>query len=257
MESAWIGGALFNVQGLDALEYLLFWTEDENRCPDVVAINRQGAWTALVAMGPGVLDGRRAAFASVLADAVVEVAGRLVETWERDSEFRRGFVDGSAPFANTKEALDQVFAGLFYLDHYVKDLKLGKPAGITPDCAEDTCPDAVESLFAHVSKSNLRRNLIGFKRVFMGGDDDAHIGFDDLLKSEGAGTLATTMVGKIDAAIAAIEAIDGSLRDALQTQPGLVTAAYDAVKTLNDDLKTQFVTVLNLSVPQEGAGDND
>ena len=64
-------------------------------------------------------------------------------------------------------------------------------------------------------------------------------------------------MAKIEAAIESVEAIEGSLAEAIRQNDGQVTVAYEAVKTLNDDFKTEFVTVLNLSVPQEGAGDND
>jgi hypothetical protein len=36
-----------------------------------------------------------------------------------------------------------------------------------------------------------------------------------------------------------------------------VQAAHAAIKAITDNMKSQFVTVLNLSVPQTGAGDND
>ena len=94
--------------------------------------------------------------------------------------------------------------------------------------------------------------------VFAGVDGEAATyGFDELLAEEGAGDLADAMTSKTEAAIAAIEAIDGSLYDAVTAGSPTVQAAYDAVKSLTDDLKGHFVTVLSLTVPQEGAGDND
>ena len=75
--------------------------------------------------------------------------------------------------------------------------------------------------------------------------------------AEGASELASTLSGKLDSAVAAIEEIDGSLQAAVTSNHSQVQTAYDAMKSLNDDLKTQFVTTLGLSVPQEGAGDND
>ena len=183
-------------------------------------------------------------------------AEALAETWATDGTFTANFVQGAEPY-EPKQALDQVYAGLFYLDKFVKDLKLGKPAGITPDCDAETCPDSVESKFATVSKENLVNNLRGLKMVFTGGPDDSFDGFDDLLIAEGSDSLAVTLMAKIEAAIESVEAIEGSLAEAIRQNDGQVTVAYEAVKTLNDDFKTEFVTVLNLSVPQEGAGDND
>ena len=257
LSDGWADRAQYNVRGLDAIEYLLFWTESTNSCPESVSLNRQGRWSQLVDSGNTVLQSRRASFAHVLAVSLNRSAETLAATWATDSPFKANFAAGAEPFESPKQALDQVYAGLFYLDKFVKDLKLGKPAGITPDCEADTCPDSVESKFASVSKENLVNNLRGLQMVLLGGPDQSNVGFDDLLKAEGSESLAETMMAKLDAAIEAVEAIEGSLSEAIRQNYEQVTDAYNAVKTLNDDFKTEFVTVLNLSVPQEGAGDND
>ena len=257
LDDGWADRAQFNVRGLDALEYLLFFTQSANSCPESVSLNRQGQWNQLVDMGTTTLQSRRASFAHVLAMSLSQSAEALAETWATDGTFTANFVQGAEPYESPKQALDQVYAGLFYLDKFVKDLKLGKPAGITPDCDAETCPDSVESKFATVSKENLVNNLRGLKMVFTGGPDDSFDGFDDLLIAEGSDSLAVTLMAKIEAAIESVEAIEGSLAEAIRQNDGQVTVAYEAVKTLNDDFKTEFVTVLNLSVPQEGAGDND
>jgi len=253
----WTTTAQLNVRGMDALEYLLFHTGDENTCPDVVGINRNGEWTAMIASGAGEVDKRRAAMAQVTVSMVAADAQVLVDAWAEDGVYRTALSAGSVPFENTKQALDQVYAGMFYLDRMVKDLKLAKPAGLSMECESDTCPNAVESRFANASKEHLVANLVGLRHVFEGGDDDSYIGFDDILEVEGAAELAATMRMKFEASIAAVEAIEGTLQNAVIENHSQVQNAYDAVKALNDDLKTQFVTTLGLSVPQEGAGDND
>ena len=53
------------------------------------------------------------------------------------------------------------------------------------------------------------------------------------------------------------EAIPGTMEEALANNPAAVVAAHTAVKAMTDDLKSRFVNVLNLRVPDEGAGDND
>ena len=252
----WVDGAYFNLQGLDALEYLLYNDTLENQCPAAVSLNRTGQWAPLAADADE-LWSRRTNLAKVLSDQLVVHATTLVETWTEGSEFSQAFINGEAPFGDVKTSLDQVFAGMFYVDKFIKDLKLGKPAGITPDCEADVCPSALESKHARVSKENLLANLEGFRLLMHGGADDSAYGFDDLLEEEGAGELATTLIGKLQGANDALNSISGTLADALANTPESVRGAHAAVKALTDDLKTQFVTVLNLSVPQEGAGDND
>ena len=256
-ESEWVENAQFNVRGLDAMEYLIFGMTDENTCPSVSGINRNGDWSALQATSDE-LTSRRTAYARVLAEGIVADAETLAAAWQgTDGTFGHAFVNASEPFSSQKEVLDQVFAGMFYADKFIKDLKLAKPAGITDDCANNTCPDSVESKWAEQSKTNLLANLEAFKMLFLGGADDSSYGFDDLLIEEGAPELADRMVVKIDAAIAAVSGIESSVEAQLTADEETVRAGHAAVRDITDDLKTQFVTVLNLSVPQEGAGDND
>ena len=60
------------------------------------------------------------------------------------------------------------------------------------------------------------------------------------------------------AALAAVDAIpQGDLGAALRDDPARVRALYDAVKKLSDDLKSEFVTVLDLELPRKVEGDND
>ena len=66
--------------------------------------------------------------------------------------------------------------------------------------------------------------------------------------------LATEMLSALDAAEAAVGALDGTV-DA--TDPQALSDAYDAVKVVTDLMKMDIATVLSLQVPQEAAGDVD
>jgi hypothetical protein len=90
--------------------------------------------------------------------------------------------------------------------------------------------------------------------VFTGGEG---LGFDDLLVAEGAEALSATMLGHLDAALVAVEAIPADLSAAVGDGHPSVAAAHAAVRLVTDDLKSDFVTVLNLSLPAQGAADND
>lgn len=256
-DADWVEGAQFNVRGLDAIEYLVFGLGAENTCPSVSGINRNGDWATLQNT-PGELTSRRTGYVLVLAEAIVEDADALAAAWQNtEGNFGHAFVNATAPFSSEKETLDQVFAGLFYTDKFIKDLKLGKPAGITDDCASEMCVDSVESKWSASSKTNLINNLMGLKLLYFGGEDDANYGFYDLLVEENAEELANRMSQTIDAAIEAVNTIDSSVEAQLVSDDEAVRSSHAAIRAITDDLKTQFVTVLNLSVPQEGAGDND
>lgn len=249
---------LVNTRGLDAIEYLLFDADTNNACSASVDINTSGSWNALV--GTGGLPLQRARYAARASAEVTRRAVQLRDAWEPTlgnfaGQLTNAGLSGSQ-YSSAQDAVNDVFAALFYLELQVKDHKLALPAGLDPTCASDTCPELRESLWAHVSKEHIRANLVAAQRVFLGGDTSG-IGFDDFLRALGASALADRMATNLVAAIAAVDAIPGSFEDALASNPQSVRDAYIALKAFTDDLKSQFVTVLNLEVPREGAGDND
>ncbi len=250
---------LVNVRGLDALEYLLFAPDGTNACSPSVDINANGTWQALVAAGD--VAARRAAYAARAAADVAARAAALRDAWEpaagNFAAQLAGAGAGSTVYPTAQGAVDDVFAALFFIELVVKDEKIAAPAGIVPDCTTDVCPTLVESRWADVAKDEILANLAAARQLFLGGPDASGTGFDDFLRARGATELATTMLTALDAAVAAVEAIPGTMLEALAGDPDAVRDAHAALKNFTDPLKSQFVTVLNLTIPQEGAGDND
>ena len=99
-------------------------------------------------------------------------------------------------------------------------------------------------------------NLRGARAILFGADA-AHLAFDDLRAARGGQAVADRMKANLDAAIAAVTNFQGSFEAALPADVDRVKAVYTAVKTFTDDLKSDFITVLDLRVPAEGAADND
>lgn len=246
---------LVNAYGLDALEYLLFNDSTGNTCQQRTL--DQDAWKA---MDGKELWQRRADYAAATSAHLVETARALLEGWTDEEDGFLKHVENAglsgSEFATAAEALDEVFAGMFYVDLVVKDVKLAIPVGIDRSCV-DVCPDRVESRWARHSGENIRANLEGLQLLFHGGDPEGDgYGFDDLLVEMNAGELAEAMESVIAESIASLTRL-GSFEDALENDPDAVRAVHTAVKDVTDELKTRFVTVLNLKVPQEGAADND
>lgn len=249
--------AAVNTRGLLALEYLLFYEGTENACPAGSPLNTEGTWAALGSERAV----RRAAYAKVVADDLASRINALVTTWGPEGKnFATSFKTagkGSAVYPTDQSAFNAVNLGLFYLEREVKDMKLAWPANVSGFCAEATCPNGLESQFANASRDHLVKNLEGFRKLFVSCNGDASgLGFAAYLRASNAAPLADRMSAEIDNSIAAARAIDdNSLRGALAD--GRVRGLYDQVKKLTDDLKTEFVTVLNLELPQEIQGDND
>lgn len=250
---------LVNVYGLDALEYLLFAPGPDNACPPQLEIN-QGAWGML---GAEEVARRRAAYAARVAANVRAFADQLVDAWDPAKGDFLGVLGApdrtDSPYSGPREAVDALFHAMYYVELEVKDMKLALPAGVSVQCPAETCPEDLESRFADRSRENVIANLEAFRALFLGNlEGEAEgTGFDDFLAAVDAGPLAEQMDGRAAAALATAEALQVDLRTALAQDPESVRQLHADVKALTDLLKSQFVTVLNLSVPQEGAADND
>ena len=83
------------------------------------------------------------------------------------------------------------------------------------------------------------------------------MGFDDLLIDEGETELPNLMYQEWKAAYDLLTSSTLPLEQWIDEDYEQVVTLHTHLKTLSRHIKTQMVTVLNLSVPQEGAGDND
>lgn len=251
--------ALVNVRGLDAAEYLLFYKADDNACAANATINSGGTWAAL---GAAEIAARKAAYAAVVADDVVVRASQLLDAWD---PAKGNFVAqletagrGSATWSTDLAAVNAVSDALFYVEKQVKDMKLGRPLGLV-ECTSATCPEALESRYAHRSKQHIRNNLVGFGKIFAGcGPAGEGKGLEDLLVASGGSDLAQRIANALSGAIAAADSIEeDDLEEALAKDYASVKALHDAIKVLTDLLKNELVIVLGVELPKSVEGDND
>ena len=242
-----IATKLVNRRGLPALEYLLFSTSLASACASAPA-----GWAALSDAEKGAA---RCAYATVVAEDLRVQAVALHAAWT--GGYATTLATAGSPFRNPHEAVNVVSDALFALDTDVKTAKLGRPAGTemgTCPTLGSPCPQDVEAPWSNHSKENIAANLRGFRLLFTGGDG---VGFDDYLTASGASALAAKMTTDIDAAIAAVEAIPGTLATAVVDAPATVKAAHDAVRLVTNELKSQFLTVLALDIPDDVGDDTD
>lgn len=253
-------GELVNVRGLNSMEYLLFVEGFDHSCASTSVFAQSGRWDAL---SEGSIRNQRAGYAHTLATLVARRARELETAWDPSGgDFvaqMAGAGNDSSTFDDVQTGLNAVSDAMFYLDTETKDMKLALPAGISAECAEEICPESLESPFAQGSLANLQANLAGFRALYEGNlaGETEGVGFDDLLEAVGAGDLRADMDQALDNTEAAFAAITISLAEALDSSPALVTAAHTALSELTRLLKTDFVTVLDLEIPDRAAGDND
>jgi predicted lipoprotein len=254
-EEGFFADALVNVQGLGALEALLFGGPEENGCPAHTEPNASGAWAAL---GPAGVAQQRAGYAAAAVAELLVVAGALEDAWSPEGGDFGALLasagEAGSPYGSDSEALGAVFDALFYLELRTKDRKLARPLGLRDECTGTSCVAEVEAQLAGASHACVAANLRGFRALFSGGEGD---GLDDLLEELGHGDLSDAIFAALDAADVAAAALTTPIEVAATTDPAPAVALHDAVKRVTDLLKGDLATVLAVQIPAEAAGDND
>ncbi len=255
-----------NQRGLGAIEYLLFNDDLDHTCPS--QIPETADWNA---RPEAEREQLRCDYAEQLAADTDEAAGAILDAWQPEGgNYRAEFLDPSRAEQSFKALSD----ALFYLDTHTKDLKLGVPLGLNDDCSALSCPDAVESPYAEDSLMSVATNLEAFVEVMNGGSG---LGFDDIMISEGFDTTADSFVEQTQAALTLISGTNESVRDqagridSTQAETECINAfaspdspsdfpacnLHGLIKRITDDLKSEFVAIVNVDIPTRAQGDND
>lgn len=247
--------ALVTATGLAAVEQLLFGEGVTNACAPTDSLNAMGTWAALSADD---LGQRRAEYAHLAAAALVKQAKLLRDQWVNDAagRYSTGGLPGSG-FPTAHAALEEVFAALFQADLKLKTQRIAVPSGLVPTACAEPCPELAEARASRLSREAIVANIDGLRAVLRGDFAEAGHGFDALLEARGAGSLAAEMDSALLAARARAEALPAPIDVAVVSHLTDVQQLHADMKVFTDLLKLQFITVLSLQVPAEGAGDAD
>lgn len=258
-----------NVRSLTSVEYLLYTTATMHTCA-----TPPPGWDAL-AQGPD-LPRARCRLAQRIAADVAAQGAAVRDGWRADGGDFLGALaragQSGSPFRSAHAAVNEISDGMFYVDAVVKDMKLGEPAGLAVNSCgtvEAPCLREAELGLSDRAAFAIRANLGALRQAFTGAAPGADgPGFDDFLRALGQGELADRMTASLDEAIAKAGALPDAMIAALATDrdgdadvdsadyPEIV-AAHAAIKRFTDDLKSQFLTVLALEIPDDVATDND
>ena len=257
-----------NSKGLDALEYLLFETTLDHTCP--IQITETVDWNTLTNLER---KQQRCHYAMKIAEDVAQATAQLVNRWlPTEEDYRYRFLNPTS--ASVEQQLTALSDGLFYVEKESKDLKLGVPTGLHTGCAAIACPDTLESAYAAHSIPNIVNNLVAFQRVFNGADG---LGFDDIIRQAGFVDVANHLNGLIEDAITYGQTFNGDERvqleamvlanessecansaanpDTVRTVP--VCSLHGYLKRITDVLRSDFVTIVNVDLPDRSQSDND
>ncbi|MCA9494384.1 MAG: hypothetical protein KC621_30870 [Myxococcales bacterium] len=243
---------LVTSRGLDALDRLLFADDAANACGEDIDINVEGTW---VALGSDEIRARRAAYAAVLAQRLVDDLGRLTDAWvAEDFAGQLGAAGtGDSPYETADQALQDVFGALFALETSTQDRKLGRVLGLR-DCDAATCPEDTLLPWSGASQDWIVGDLAGFRVAFTGGDG---AGLDDLLAARGHQDVVDALLLALDDAEAAAAALTVPVEEAAESDPTQALAVHAAITAVTEILETDVATILTLQLPTEVAGDND
>ena len=241
-------GVLVAGRGLFALDYLLFYPGSDTDCSAASVTGKLWPTLSESELTQGKLD-----YAAALGDDIVQQMAVLRRAWAPDGgNFRPVFVDATG-YPNEQEAMKVLSWALIYIEHEVKDWKLGLPAGHTA-----SAPISVaEAAYSGLGTSAIRANLRGFRSLFQGcGPDGEGLGFDDWLSEAGHAELGQDIVAAWQNAQAVADAAP-----ALEAaSPQELEAFYQAVKSLTDLLKNDLFgagSPLGLTLPKGIEGDTD
>ena len=256
-----------NQRGIGALEYLLFNDNLNHSCPPQAAATAQ--WNAL---DENTRASQRCQAARLVAGDMSAAAATLVDKWQpTGQDYRAVFLSEE----RVGESLQDTTDAMFYLEEGAKDAKLGNPLGIIVACSALTCPEQIESTYSATSLDNIITNVKAFRRIFISNDKT---GFDAHLTAEGFPEVAERFINNLEASITYAESIEQSVTEqvaAIATEAEETACSnafanpdspseqfplctlYGMVKTIVDDLKIDFVTIVNVSIPGGSQSDND
>ena len=253
-------------RGLGAVEYLLFNQDLTHNCG--TSLTSTIDWNGLP---EATRKTQRCDLALTLAEDMAQASATIYNEWTAgDSPYRAEFLSE----ANRGDNFQQITDALFYIETYTKSGKMAMPLGLDPKCTVTTCPDLVESPYSKTSLRNIKVNMQEFLRIFNGVDG---LGFDDLITDAGFTEIANQFKNQSADVINQIDTIQNALVDQVNSisttddetsctnsmanpvDPSTLDACSTVglLKRITDDLKIDFVTVVNVPVPGRVQSDND
>lgn len=270
-------------RGLDALEYLLFNPDLTSTCPTLIP--ETNIWNALSEDDKRT---QRCDYALLIANDLTTHTDELSESWQ---SYQPNFTEfgSNARFEDPSAAVNQITDALFYLDTETKDRKLAAVLGIENGrgtCGNNACPEFIESPWSNSALTHIRDNLLGFRQAFIATltpratSAGEQVGFDYQLTIRNFPDLAETLLQRTDVVIdflndysrtfdAAIANLDNTACLNASSNPGEqfeglnatdgteLCALHGILKSITDLLKTDFLTLMTLSLPERVEGDND
>ena len=261
-----INSRSINQRGVGALEYLLFNEDLNHSCP-----LQAGATIDWNGLSEVKRRSMRCEAAQLISADLAGAVNTIIDRWAATGDnYRADFLSEDS----LNESLQLTTDGMFYVEEGAKDAKLGNPLGIITACSALTCPEQIEAPYSRSSIRQIIDNLEAFEQIFVSNQET---GFDAHIINEGFPEVSQRFVDNLTAAITFAEGIEPTLVDQVELvgsegdvectnafanpdQPSTqfpTCTLYGMVKRIVDDLKIDFVTIVNVSIPGGSQSDND
>ena len=215
-----------NQRGFGAIEYMLF-ANDALANPDGSA--------------------RRCSYLAALTTVAREETEAILAAWtegtERQSAYRDFFSDRSDLAMLPGAAVAEVVRTQFFLIRGMVDMRLASALGLRDG---DPALSAVPGTAADNGLRDLRDEVLGMRAVYEGSGQDG-LGLSDLILPLSEET-DQRLRDQLDAAIAAIDSVQGTLRSAIVERPDQVRTVYDRLVEVQRTVATEVVSLLGVSV---------
>lgn len=224
-------------KGLPAIEYLIFNPEVDDAA-------------LLATLTTAEKAERRMAYLVAASENLHTQAEQLLNQWSPQGEgYLTTFVEADESGGELQGSISRLANEIIAMSEQLLHDKLGNPAG--ENRYDEPRPQFAEAYRSGLSTQHIINNLRGLQLTFMGGDAEA-LGFDDYLDFLEAdshdGPLSTRITQQIEQTIAALEALDMPLRQAVLDRPDEVNQAYEALKTLIVLLKVDMANQLGITI---------
>ena len=221
-------------RGLGAVEYLIFGDDalrqlssDSNRCDYLVKLGR------------------------VIEDEVAAVLNEWTVKREEGEGSYSGYFTGRASSSLiTKQAVAELVRTQVFLVRTIVDMRLASALGLR-ESGQDL--SAIPGGLGHNSLADLRNQVLGIRDMYEGHDSEEGMGISDIVRGQSKQT-DERMRDHFAAAMAAIDAVEGPLIEAILERPEQVRAVYDRLDELQVTLNTEVVSQLAVAV---GFSDTD
>ena len=209
-------------RGLGGIEYVLF----------------AGDAQSLHAAGPG-----RCSYLIAATQVVADEAAGILDDWAvgGGSPYKDYFTGRSAEPLDTSEAVAEVVRTQVFLIRTIVDMRLAEALGLRGDAD----PTAIPGGGGQHALAELRNQVLGMRDVYEGAEGG--LGISALIVPLSEDT-DERVRAHFEASLAAIDAVDGSLREATAEGSEQALAVYEELMALQDTLSTEVVSLLGVSV---------